>query len=143
MGSVLDKKNKRRRKRNSTTSVIILLIVCIMPVGLMMIDDVRPDVYLESYELTENGRMYMGIYVENDNGYVRKVTTHSKDGGLYLDFHSTTGIKNPNGAKTEYSFAIADYLDAIYIYRGRNSYEQVLEKVGGQWVEVTHDDKED
>lgn len=139
MGSVLDKKKKkiRQRRRNSVTSVVTLLLVCIMPIGLMMIDDVRSDVYLAGYELTENGKLNLEIYVAGDGGYVRKVTTTRKDGGLYLDFHSTTGIKNPNGAKTEYSLSIADSIEAIYIYRGRKTYEQVLEKVGNKWVEFT------
>ncbi|MFI3175217.1 MAG: hypothetical protein R3Y53_08505 [Bacillota bacterium] len=130
------KKNRKKYERYGITSVIALLLIAIMPVGLLLIDDVRSDVYLESFEVTEEGRLILEIYTAAEKGYVRKVTTHRNEEGLYLDFHSTTGINNSNGAKTSYTFALSDSWDEIYIYRGKKSYEKVLEKVGSKWVEV-------
>lgn len=129
-------KKKKRRKRNSVRSVVALLLICMMPIGLLMIDEVRSDVYIASCEVTDAGKLVLYIYVEDERGYVRKVTTQRQENGLYLDFHSTTGFSNPNGAKTKYTLSISEECSEIYMYRGRNQYEKVLEKVGNKWIHV-------
>lgn len=114
--------------------VLVAIILFIFVWGLSHVSGVRDDVYLDNFSISEDGKyMTLNIGVLSEKGYVRKVTTETKGDKLYLDFHSTTGINNSNGAKTSYDIRMSDAWNEIYFYSSNKKYTLVLQKQDGHW----------
>lgn len=99
-------------------------------------DGKRSDVYLTDYEITNNGaNMVLTIALENEKSYVRKLTSQAMgDDKVLFTFYSTSGFRNPNGARESYSVILDENWNEIYFYAGGKNYSLELRKnEDGEW----------
>lgn len=115
----------------SCVAVIILIVMFLLITG-----GARTDVYLKSYELSDDGKtMTLNVGVSSSTGYIRKMERTSGSMNYYYTFYSTFGINSKLGAKDSFEIELDQNVDEIYFYTGDKGYKQVLKKnENGEWL---------
>ncbi len=94
----------------------------------------RSDVTVLEYAETEEG-LLLETGVSSSAGYIRSMKVKEKEGDAIVEFYSTFGINNPNGAKSEFLLELNTECERILFRRGRHNYRCVLEKnQNGEWI---------
>lgn len=103
-------------------------------------DGKRSDVYLTDFEIINDGaNMVLTVALENEKAYVRKLTSQSMgEDKVLFTFYSTSGFRNPNGAKDSYSVLLDENWNEIYFYYGGDNYMLQMRKTDGEW-KIVHD----
>ena len=94
----------------------------------------RSDVMVLEHNETDQG-LLLKVGVSSSAGYIRSVKVKETEGDALVDFYSTFGINNPNGAKNEFLLELDPECERILFRRGSHNYRCVLEKnQKGEWI---------
>ena len=89
------------------------------------------------YSVSEDGsEITLHAGAASSAGYIRKAAVHQQYGGkLYIDFYSAFGgINGSIGAKSAFTLPLEEDTEIIAVYRGADSYQEVLYKdADGIW----------
>lgn len=94
----------------------------------------RTDVMLVDYKALPEGGMLIKAGVSGSAGYIRSMKIKEADGDAMVDFYSTFGINNPQGAKNEFLLEVSDDCQRILFRGGDNHYRIVLQREGNEWI---------
>ena len=94
----------------------------------------RSDVALIEHSVIDEG-ILIKTGVTSSAGYIRSMKVKETEGDAIVEFYSTFGINNPNGAKSEFLLELNPGCERVLFRRGRHNYRCVLEKnQNGEWI---------
>lgn len=126
------------KKKIFVAVAIVIVLVCIYLIGSGFMKNSSACIgeYSVSEDCTE---ITMNIGVAYSAGYIRKVEVHQQENRkMCIDCYSAFGgINGKIGAKTVFTLSLNDDTNMIAIYRGKNHYEEVLQKdTSGVWKRI-------
>lgn len=133
-----------RRKRGGTACTVMLALLaavtlCAAVAGLWKTPGgPREDVLLRDYAVTEDGgSITLEMDLASSAGYLQSVEVQEQGTALYLTFHGTRGLNDPNGARDRFPISLPEGCDAVYVWGQGGTYRLMLQRdADGQWREA-------
>lgn len=123
------------RKSIKIILISIVFVMVLFFVLLITTGKKRMDVYLKSFEITNDSIITLNVGVASSSGYIRKMEKVTGSDNLHLVFYSTYGINNKIGSLNSFELELDNNVNEIYFYIGDNKYKRVLvkDKLTGKW----------